>query len=74
MSKPGKYERLIKCPECDIKGLIWDPILSDYVIECKVCVGQGDICGECYLDVDTCGGEGVCWENDPEDIFDVEEN
>jgi hypothetical protein len=72
MPRPGRYERLIRCPECLIEGLIWDPILNDYVIECSKCVGEGEICGECYHDVITCDGEGVCWDEDPEDIFDVE--
>jgi hypothetical protein len=74
MPKPGKYERLTNCPDCGGDAMLWDILLNDYAIVCKSCVGEGKLCGECYSDVDTCAGENVCWEDDPEDLFDSEEH
>jgi hypothetical protein len=65
-NKKTKHERLITCLACDGEGASWDPLLNDYTIECRNCVGEGAICGECYQDTSTCHGEGVCWEDDPD--------
>jgi DnaJ-class molecular chaperone len=65
-NKKTKHERLIACLACDGEGAVWDVHLNDYTIECRNCVGEGAICGECYQDTSTCHGEGVCWEDDPD--------
>lgn len=74
MTKKGKYDRLTKCPSCHGEGSIWDAQLKDFTIECETCVGEGQLCGECYFDVDSCKGEGVCWEQDPEEYYDPTED
>ena len=71
--RKGKYERLINCTACHGKGNEWDPHLKDYTIDCANCVGEGQICGECYFNVDSCAGEGVCWDQDPDELFDPTE-
>lgn len=71
--KKGKYERLINCPGCCGNGSEWDPHLEDYTIDCQTCVGEGQICGECYFDVDSCKGVEVCWEDDLDATFDPTE-
>ena len=71
--KKGKYERLINCPGCHGNGSEWDPHLEDFTIDCQTCVGEGQICGECYFNVDNCKGVGVCWEDDLEATFDPTE-
>ena len=71
--RKGKYERLVQCPGCHGEGSEWDPHLKDFTVECATCVGEGQICGEFYFDVDSCKREGVCWESDPDDYYDPTE-
>lgn len=74
MALPGKYERLIDCPECMGESSYYDPILKAHTIVCPNCVGEGTICGECYRNVDSCRGEGTCWEHDEDGTFDPTES
>jgi DnaJ-class molecular chaperone len=57
-----EYDRLVLCSVCEGSGSYWDVHVGDFTVDCLNCNGVGTICGECLQDVDTCPGEGICWE------------
>jgi DnaJ-class molecular chaperone len=57
-----EQERLKTCGTCEGVGRVWDDLLSDWVINCPDCVGNGVVCRVCLLDSITCPGAGTCYE------------